>query len=1174
MILCLLGLERSQGMHALTISANRRYLAVSECADRATITVYDLQHEQNRKRKVLTGGDTPVREFVSIAFSSDSKYLIGQSGSPDWTLFYWMWEKQKVLAVVKTTSAGNPINQVTFNPFDNTQICVTGSGVFRLFRYAEGALKPSTSQKLESCNFLSHAWMSDERVIAGTDTGRLMVFESGDLRGEMSVISKTSTFREHKSAAGACDDKAPPQLPRVTAITAYSKGFACSAGPGAVWMFEKTDDKDNYKKTRQIRIPPDACSQEPSQAQQQQIVSLVISPSEEVVVTSTDQGQLYSITLSSTETNKVEHTHFEYLSNSFHTGSITGLSICIRKPIIATCSLDQSVRIWNFETNTLELYKEFQEEAYSIALHPSGLFLLVGFSDKLRLMNLLIDDIRTFKEFNVRGCRECVFSHGGHLFAAANCNIIHIYSTTTTENILNLKGHSGKVRCVAWSVDDSRLVSCGMEGAVYEWNTLTGVREAECVLKSCSYTSVTLSPDAKSVFAVGGDCTLKEIQDCQILREVSTDEVVYTTIALSRSGRTLFVGTSLGTVRAIKYPLSAHKDWIEYQAHAAPVAKMAITFDDQYLLTVSEDRCLVIWKIIDKEGRGLKRDKEVSYAEEILITKCDLEEKNQNMLELKTRVEELKMENEYQLRLKDMNNNEKLKELNDSFIHQTESMKTQIQVLRTENNNMEVAHQQYTSEMLDKHSKELQDLEAANSQKLMQEYQKYQELQVEAQSMQVDFQEQLQNTEKCKLQALEDLTFHYEGKMQEKALLLEQSQEECRTQVCEFEESRKQIEEDGDREIQDMRVRYERWLKDERDGNLRMKGENGILKKKFSSLQKDIDERNVNIEKMRLELEKLQGIIKVLEKDVLALKKEIRERDETIQDKEKSIYELKKKNQELEKFKFVLDYKIKELKGQIEPRENDIREMKDQILEMEEELSSFHKKNNKQELDITELKLKLTATDKEVHKEMQKVRDREAFVRRFKTDLHKCVGHIQDPKALKKSIRGLYEFYVHQFDQVDMVGVDGEVEREHARHREHLERNVAALKRKMADDARVHGADNVKIMQENVMLISDINSLRMELCRLRSQVHNYESLLGHNRKSKDQATSSLKALLSPRVNPITMVTRLQPEEEGERIVQFQRLEIVRLRREIQVLMRTQPFRPPSDAKLPSLDTSI
>ena len=61
--------------------------------------------------------------------------------------------------------------------------------------------------------------------------------------------------------------------------------------------------------------------------------------------------------------------------------------------------------------------------------------------------------------------------------------------------------------------------------------------------------------------------------------------------------------------------------------------------------------------------------------------------------------------------------------------------------------------------------------------------------------------------------------------------------------------------------------------------------------------------------------------ISSLEKDIGGLKKEIRERDETIGDKEKRIYDLKKKNQELEKFKFVLDYKIKELKKQIEPRE-------------------------------------------------------------------------------------------------------------------------------------------------------------------------------------------------------------------------------------------------------------
>ena len=55
--------------------------------------------------------------------------------------------------------------------------------------------------------------------------------------------------------------------------------------------------------------------------------------------------------------------------------------------------------------------------------------------------------------------------------------------------------------------------------------------------------------------------------------------------------------------------------------------QMKITYDDQYLVTVSEDGCVMIWKIQDKEGRGLKRDKEVGFAEEILITKSDLEEK-------------------------------------------------------------------------------------------------------------------------------------------------------------------------------------------------------------------------------------------------------------------------------------------------------------------------------------------------------------------------------------------------------------------------------------------------------------------------------------------------------------------------------------------------------------------
>jgi len=123
---------------------------------------------------------------------------------------------------------------------------------------------------------------------------------------------------------------------------------------------------------------------------------------------------------------------------------------------------------------------------------------------------------------------------------------------------------------------------------------------------------------------------------------------------------------------------------------------MRISYDDQYLFTVSDDACLFIHKLTDKEGRS-KRDRDVPYAEEILITRSDLEEKNTIMSELKTRVEELKMENEYQLRLKDMNYNEKIKELTEKFIQEMESLKTKNQVLKTDKDKEGAKHEEEVS---------------------------------------------------------------------------------------------------------------------------------------------------------------------------------------------------------------------------------------------------------------------------------------------------------------------------------------------------------------------------------------------------------------------------------------------------------------------------------------------
>ncbi|XP_060897415.1 cilia- and flagella-associated protein 57 [Labrus mixtus] len=1109
------GSEKSRAMHALAISANRRYLAVSESGEKATITVFDLQHEQGRKRKILTVGDMLVQEFVCMAFSPDSKYLIGQTGGPDWMLIFWLWEKQKVLATVKTSSSTNPVSQVSFNPYNNMQLCVSGTGVLKLFRYAEGALKQNSFPKVESINFLCHAWTSATRVIAGTDTGRLLVFESGELRREIDLASKAvqdPSDRQLDMKKIKDDDvDEGPDVPHITAIVSYSKGFACSFGPGTVCLFEKNED-EGYRRSSEIQIPPDPNCSELTPAECQLIDTMCISPAEETLAISTDRGQLYSFSLSSVETNKfvTQEEHFEFLSQSFHSKSITGLSVCVRKPLVATSSLDQSVRIWNYETKALELYKEFQEEAYSVALHPTGLFVLVGFSDKLRLMNLLIDDIRTFKEFTVRGCRECSFSHGGHMFAAVNGNVIHIYSVLSFENIINLKGHNGKVHGIEWSLDDSRLVSCGVDGAVYEWNIQTGKRESESVLKSCSYTGVAFSSDYKTILAVGTDFTLKEIQDCQVLREVPGDDVAHTAVAVSHSGRAVFTGTSSGTIRAIKYPLPIQKEWIMYQAHCGPVTKMVITFDEQFLLSASEDGCLLMWKIIDKEGRGLKSNRQMIHTEEVLVTRSDLEEKIQNMLELRMRLEELQMENEYQLRLKDINYNEKIKELSDKFSLQIESLNAVQQAMEMEMEKQEREHQETSAEVTVKHSKELKDLELSYSQKLIVEHERYQGLQQKYEKMQEDNEKQLKAVEESRIRALEEVTQIYEARLRAKTQLLSQCQEEPQQQIREFKEMIRQVEEDEERKIHDMQMKYERKLHTEKEFSTNLKAETGIVSQKVYTLQKQIDEKCTDINKMKQERQRLTGLIRSLESDIEELKRQICGHEKTNQDKDKTISNLKEKNQELEKLKFVLDFQLNEMKKQTEPQQGDINKKKERIHLLEEELVQTDNSNTQLKLTVSELRLKLRTRDKEMQKDMQKNKDLETQLQRIKSDLHNCVGFIQEPKKLKDSVQTIYTRYVPQSDRVEKKAVDEDIHRAFIRQHDHMEKIIGSLKTRLAKSAQDHERVYVKMMKENVTLIAEINELRKELWLMRTQVIDYKAQLAFFKRTNKRHPNTVE----------------------------------------------------------------
>lgn len=68
----------------------------------------------------------------------------------------------------------------------------------------------------------------------------------------------------------------------------------------------------------------------------------------------------------------------------------------------------------NFPTSSVNLSSFSLQEAFSVAFHPSGFHLIVGFADKVRLMNLLMEDFRTYKEIPIKagGLYPGLFRHG------------------------------------------------------------------------------------------------------------------------------------------------------------------------------------------------------------------------------------------------------------------------------------------------------------------------------------------------------------------------------------------------------------------------------------------------------------------------------------------------------------------------------------------------------------------------------------------------------------------------------------------------------------------------------------------------------------------------------------------------------------------------------------------
>lgn len=103
----------------------------------------------------------------------------------------------------------------------------------------------------------------------------------------------------------------------------------------------------------------------------------------------------------------------------------------------------------------------------------------------------------------------------------------------------------------------------------------------------------------------------------------------------------------------------------------------------------------------------------------------------------------------------------------------------------------------------------------------------------------------------------------------------------------------------------------------------------------------------------------------------------------------------------MDKFKFVLDYKIKELKRDIAPREMQINKLSGDTNAMDQRLKKFNKVNANLSYLVDDLRTRQEQMVELIKKSRAMIRKNDGDIKRFKTAVYKVSRHIDDYDMLK-----------------------------------------------------------------------------------------------------------------------------------------------------------------------------
>ena len=431
----------------IVLSVDSKYLAASVKMTESQHATMLIMNDDNqlmstfRKPRAITYSRST--RFEGISFSNNAELISAFTESQAEGVLIFDRVREVLIRQIPLASA---VFAVSFNPENDTRICTTGAcNLFQFWRYTNKAVHsaPIVGLIKEDCMYTNHVWLPENRLVAGTDKGLLVLVQGCEVQSTHQAFGtsqghnyeedgKVQYLRAHQNfvvAASAINCISVFELKRVVASTSVgNNNHATLVMRGKFHLQGSTELRGLQLNVKRAEGPLEGEGVEatPNEAQSAAAISaisgdfkdwltivaalpnsisffeLLLAPAAIIAQNSTDKDgrTLMTTTPTTTKTHPGAMTvdkepDWKDVQGrniyDFHCEKIDSIAAAVRSSTFITSSAkDFSIRAWDFNKPFVAgdlvdyFYEHPNDMPLRIDIHPTGLFAAFACNDEVR----------------------------------------------------------------------------------------------------------------------------------------------------------------------------------------------------------------------------------------------------------------------------------------------------------------------------------------------------------------------------------------------------------------------------------------------------------------------------------------------------------------------------------------------------------------------------------------------------------------------------------------------------------------------------------------------------------------------------------------------------------------------------------------------------------------------